>query len=178
MSFPSSPFEPPQATPQAPRSKTIWVLLLIGGVLLFPCLCCGGFLVVAGRGASIAIAERDNIEKAVNDYMQRLENKDVAGAYALFSPRSKGMVPQSKLQEQIDGQNYSVYSDFQRATINHIQIMTSPTRTVARVNGTVRYEGGVSGTFQGTLGREGNRWLIDGMNITVPPSKFGAAKSN
>lgn len=171
MSLPSSPFEPPHTPPPA-HSKGPWLILLAGGLLLVPCLCCGGCFVVAGRGISMAVTERANVEQVVNDYMQKMEDKDVAGAYSLFSPLAKRTIPQSKVQELTEGTNYSVFSDFERATISNIQIMTSPTRTVAKVNGTVSYKGGVSGTFQGVVGREGETWMIDGMHTNVPPSKF------
>jgi hypothetical protein len=31
--------------------------------------------------------------------------------------------------------------------------------------------------FQGVVGREGDAWMIDGMHVTVPPSKLTAPKS-
>jgi hypothetical protein len=90
---------------------------------------------------------------------------------------AKRTIPQSKVQELIEGQNHSLFSDFERATITNIQVMTSPTRTVANVQGTVTYDGGVTGTFRGVVGREGDVWMIDGMHVTVPPSKLAPAKS-
>jgi hypothetical protein len=179
MSFSSSPFEPPQAPVQSPPSRAPWIILLVlgGAALLVPCVCCGGLLAVGGRGVALAVAERPKVEQVVNDYLQKMEDKDVAGAYLLFSPTAKRTVPQSKVQEMIEGPNYALFSDFERATITNIQVMTSPTRTVANVQGTVTYRGGVSGTFRGVVGREGDAWMIDGMHVTVPPAKLAPAKS-
>jgi hypothetical protein len=125
----------------------------------------------------MAVTERANVEQVVNTYFQRMENKDGAGAYALFSPTAKRTVSQSKVEELITGENYSLFSDFERATITNIQVMTSPTRTVANVQGSVTYDGGVTGTFRGVVGREGDEWMIDGMHVTIPPSKLAPAKS-
>ena len=63
----------------------------------------------------MAVAERGNVEKVVNEYMQKMEDKDVVGAYSLFPPMSKKSVPQSKIEELVEGQNYSIFSDFERA---------------------------------------------------------------
>jgi hypothetical protein len=176
MSLPPSPFEPPH-TPPPTRSKSPWLILLAGGLLLIPCLCCGGFLALAGRGVSMALTERGNVQKVVNDYLRKMDDKDAAGAYALFSPTARKSIPQSKIQELLEGQNYSVFSDFQSAIVTNIQIHSTPSRTVAKVQGTVTYDGGVRGTFSGVVGREGDAWMIDGMNVTVPPSKLTAPKS-
>jgi hypothetical protein len=176
MSLPSSHFEPPHIPPPA-RFKGPWLILLACGLLLVPCLCCGGFLALAGRGISMAVTERGNVQKVVNDYLQKMDDKDVAGAYAMFSRTAKKSIPQSKIEEMVEGQNYGVFSDFQSATVTNIQIHTTPSRTVAKVQGTVAYDGGVRGTFSGVVGREGDAWMIDGMHVTVPPSKLTAPKS-
>jgi hypothetical protein len=176
--LPPSPFDPPQTAPQPPRSKGPWIILLVvGGLLVVPCLCGGIFLVLAGRGVSTVLAERGNVEQVVNQYLQKMEDKDIAGAYALFSPASKRTIPQSKVAELVEGENYVIFSDFKRATVTNIHIHSSLSRTVARVQGTVAYEDGVAGSFQGVVGREGDTWMIDGMHVTVPPAKLAAAKS-
>jgi hypothetical protein len=126
----------------------------------------------------MALTERGNVEKVVNDYLRKLDDKDVAGAYAMFSPTAKKSIPQSKIEELVEGQNYSVFSDFQSATVTNIQIQTTPSRTVASVQGTVAYDGGIRGTFRGVVGREGDAWMIDGMHVTVPPSKLTPSKSD
>ena len=125
----------------------------------------------------MALTERGNVQKVVNDYLQKMDRKDATGAYALFSPTAKKSIPQSKVQELLEGQNYSVFSNFQSATITNIQIHSTPIRTVAKVQGTVAYDGDVRGTFSGVLGREDDAWMIDGMHVTVPPSKLTASKS-
>lgn len=124
----------------------------------------------------MAVTERANVEKVVNTYFQRMEEKDITEAYSLFSPTAKRTIPESKVQELVEGPNHSLFSSFERATITNIQVMTSPTRTVANVQGTVTYEGGITGSFRGVVGREGNEWMIDGMHVTVPPSKLAPPK--
>jgi len=180
MTLPSSPFEPSQSVPQQPRSKAPWIILLVvaGGIVLVPCICGGVLLVLAGRGISMAMTERGNVEQVVNNYLQKMEDKDVAGAYALFSPTARRTIPQSDVQKLVDGPNYGVFSEFQRASVSNIQIQATPSRTLASVQGTVSYEGGTTGTFRGVVGREGDAWMIDGMHVTVPPSKLAQAKSN
>jgi hypothetical protein len=178
MSLSSSPFESPQSPPPQPRSKAPWIILLVvvGGIVLVPCICGGVLLGLAGRGISMAVTERANVEQVVNTYLQKMEDKDVAGAFALFSSVAQRKTPQSEVQRWVNGPDYGVFSDYKSATVSNIQIQSTTNRTMARVHGTVSYEGGVTGTFQAVVGREGDAWLIDGINVTVPPSKLGQAK--
>lgn len=178
MSLPTSPFESSPSTAPQTKSKAPWIILLVvlGGVVLVPCICGGVLLGLAGRGISMAVTERANVEQVVNAYLQRMEDKDVAGAYALFSPTAKKTIPQSEVQKLVEGPNYGIFSDFQRASVSNIQIQATPRRTVANLQGTVTYDGGVTGTFRGVVGREGDAWMIDGMHVTVPPSKLAPAK--
>jgi hypothetical protein len=124
----------------------------------------------------LAVSERENVEQVVNHYLQAMEDKDATAAYALFSPTAKSTLPQSELQKLLEEPNYGVFSQFERASVTNIQVQTTPQRTVAVVNGTVRYEGGTTGNFRGIVRREGETWMIDGMHVTVPPSKLAKPK--
>src|SRR4029453_9494572 len=88
MSLPASPFESPPATPPQARSKAPWIILLVvvGCVVLIPCICGGVLVGLAGRSISMAVTERANVEQVLKAYLQKMEDKDVAGAYAYFSP--------------------------------------------------------------------------------------------
>jgi hypothetical protein len=152
------------------------LLVVLGGVVLIPCICGGVFVVLAGRGISMAVTERANVEQVLNAYLQKMEDKDVAGAYAYFSPVAQVKTPQSEMEKWLEGPNYQVFSEYRSATVTNIQIQATPQRIVARVSGSVSYEGGVKGTFQAVVGREGDAWMIDGINVTVPPSKLARTK--
>jgi hypothetical protein len=181
MSQDQSPYTPPTVFDQAagsppsrPRRSLLAILAILGAVLLVPCLCCGVVVFFASRGISMAIVERGNIEIVVQSYLQEMENKNAAVAFRHFSPEAQQKTPLPELQKLLEGANYAIFSDYQTATVTNIQINTTPQRTAANVQGMVTYEGGVQGSFRATLHRIGDQWLIDGINVTVPPAKIAA----
>jgi hypothetical protein len=40
------------------------------------------------------------------------------------------------------------------------------------VTGTIVFEGEIQGSFNGVLEKVDDEWMIDGMYVTVPPSKI------
>lgn len=187
MSNPESPFAPPthayQQTPsQAPRSGTRnplkIILAIVAIALVLPCICGGIFVLFAINVSAMARAEQGNVERVVESYLQKMKDKDASGAYDLFSTFAKQHTPPFALEALLQEPNYSVFSGYQDATVTNIRINVTPSRRLAVIQGTVTYEGGVSGVFNAVLEREEDQWLIQAINVTVPPSKFvsGQAK--
>ena len=179
MSNPDSPYVPPtEPLPEAvpPGARSPWplriVLSVVAVALALPCVC-GGALVLLAVGASrMALAERPNVEAVVESYMQKMEAKDANGAYELFSTFAKLHTPPTAVDQLLQEPNYSVFSGYEDATVSTIRVNVTPTKRLATVQGTVTYEGGISGTFSAVLEREEDQWRIQAINVTAPPSKF------
>ncbi|HUE74295.1 MAG TPA: hypothetical protein VMP01_25665, partial [Pirellulaceae bacterium] len=187
MSSPESPYAPPtDASLQAPasvprtgsRNPLKIILAIVGIALVVPCVCGGIFVVFAISIGAMARAEQVNVEPVVESYLQKMKDKDAAGAYALFSTFAKQRTAPLALEALLQEPNYAVFSGYQDAAVTNIRINVTPTRRLAVIQGTVTYEGGVSGVFNAVLEREEDKWLIQAINVTVPPSKFvsGQAK--
>jgi len=181
MSQDTSPYAPPPAfdpeagsPPQRPRRSWGTIVAILGALMLAPCLCCGVLVFFASRGISMAMAERGNVEKVIQAYLQEMENKNAAVAYRYFSTEAQQKTPLTEMQGWLDGANYAVFSDYQTAQVTSIQIHSTPRRFTANVQRVVKYEGGVQGNFRATLQRVGDQWFIDGINVTVPPAKVAA----
>lgn len=166
----NSPFEtaPPPAPHSAPprRSNSPWaiVIVLLAVIVLVPCVCGGIFL---QRSGYIAFTEHDNIERFVNVFLQQMENRDADTAYAMFSPSAKEDVSHYDILRLIIGSDYRLFRNFKRASIHTIEAKTIDGKTVAEIRGRVYYERDVSGSFQGTVALEGDRWMMVGFQITL-----------
>jgi hypothetical protein len=123
--------------------------------------------------------ERAAIEVVLDQYMQAMDDKDVERAYALFSERARRQVPIGKLQELVEGSNYLIFEGYQSLKVQNIRLMATvntnpdmPQGDVAQVDGVVNFEGGIQGTFNGTLEKADGRWQIHGVFVNVPPTKI------
>jgi hypothetical protein len=161
-------------------NKNLWVIV---GIAIAVLCCCSIICIVAIGlgvvGGSKVAAEKAPIESVLDSYMKYMAAKDFESAYALFSPRAQRQFPISKIKELLDGNNYMVFEGYQSLSVNNLNISAAantnpniPQGTVAKVTGTVTYEGGIQGTFNGTLEKVNEKWQIDGIFVNVPPSKF------
>jgi hypothetical protein len=149
--------------------------VIIGVVIGFLAILLFSFVYIMSR-VNLEIAP---VTSVLDSYMKFLVVKDTNSAYALFSPRAQRQFPISKIEELIQGKNYLLIEGYQSLSIQKINIAATinsnsdiPQGTVATVSGITRYDGNIQGTFTGTLEKVNGKWLIDGINITVPPDKI------
>lgn len=161
------------------RRKTIIVVAIAAALGLCLCVCvvAGGWSMLTGiiRGA----LERDDVTAVIDEFMREMEEEDAAAAYALFSTRAQAQMPQSGLEEQLEGSNSVLWEGYESAELTQFAINMAfstnpdaPQGTVAQVSGTVTYQEGVRGSFTAVLEEEGEEWRLHSINVTVPPSKI------
>jgi len=169
---------PNDISPQPKKSyKNVWVIVGITiGVLLIGAIIC---LVTGSLGVGNVNAEKASVESVLDSYMKSMVSKEIESAYALFSPRSQRQIPISEIQELVDGNYYILFDGYQNLSVQNINLTVSantnpdlPQGSVATVNGIINFEGGFQGTFRATLEKVDGKWLLAGINITVPPDKF------
>lgn len=146
------------------------------GVLCLGSIAC---LAILGILMNKVNTEKAPIELVVNDFMRYMADRDVESAYTLFSPRAQQQIPRSKIQEMLEGNNYLLFEGYQSLSVSNISISfvvntnpDVPQGTVAKVTGIINFEGGIQGSFDGTLEEVDGTWMIDGIYVTVPPDKI------
>jgi hypothetical protein len=164
--------------PQPKKSKKkTWVIVgIVLGVLLLCSIVC---VAVFGTGMYKIYKEKAPVESVLDTYMQHMEDKDAESAYALFSPRAQRQVPVSDVQEMLEGNNYILFEGYRSLSVSNLNISAAlntnpdlPQGTVVIVTGVIQFEGGIQGSFNGTLEQVDGNWMIDAMYITVPPDKM------
>jgi hypothetical protein len=179
--------EPQQEQPPIPEivlpsqskrsNKKYWVISGIAlGVL---CLCSVLCITLVALGANKIKSEEAPVISVIDSYMRFMVARDADSAYALFSPRMRRQFPISKAEELLEGNNYFVFEGYRSLNLNNLNISKDlntnpdlPQGTVARVTGTITYEGGIQGTFTATLEKVDGKWLIYSINNDIPPSKI------
>lgn len=164
--------------PQPPTSnRKNWIIAGLGAGIL--CLCVAACVAVFGTTMFKIYKEKAPVESVLDAYMNAMEKQDAESAYALFSPRVHRTVPISKIEELLEGNNYALFEDYQTLSVGNINISAAahtnpdaPQGIVAKVNGVVTYENDVKGTFNGVLEKVDGQWMIDGIFVSVPPSKI------
>lgn len=174
------PSSPPSESipPQPQRSKrNIWIIS--GAVVGVLCLCSIVCIAVFGASMYKVYTERAPIEAVLDAYMGHMANQDADHAYALFSPRAQRQIPLAEVQAMLEGNNYFLFEGYRSLSVTNINISAAvntnpdlPQGTVAEVTGVITYEGDIQGSFNGVLEKVGGQWMIDGIYVTVPPSKF------
>ncbi len=79
----------------------------------------------------------------------------------------------------IEGNNFVLFEGYQSVEVLNLNVSQAfntnqnlPQGTVAKVDGTISYDGGFIGQFNAVLEKEGDVWRLHNINITVPPNKF------
>jgi len=168
----------PDANPPRTKSRrTLWIILAsVSGVLV---LCIVLTALLIGRSILSISTEQAAITPVIDRFMQAMTQHDAQAAYRLFSTRAQRQTPIADLTTLLEGPNYVLFDGYQSVTIDATNL-TSAVNTnpdvaqgsVANVNGTVSYTGGVSGSFRATLEKEDGDWRLFYINVTVPPSKM------
>jgi hypothetical protein len=173
--------EPQASTPlpvQPQRSnKIIWKIVGIAIAVL--CLCSIACLALFLTSINKANNEKPPVESVLDAFMHDMEAKDAESAYALFSPRVQRQIPIDDLQNMMEGNNYILFDGYLSLSVQNLNLIAAantnpdlPQGTVASVNGLIQYLGGFTGNFTATLEKVDGEWMIDQINITVPPDKF------
>jgi hypothetical protein len=109
----------------------------------------------------------------------KMVNKDAESAFSLFSPRAQRQFPISKIQESLVGNNYFLFEGYQSLSLSSLNVGAAanvnpdfPQGTIAKVTGVINFKGGIKGSFSGLLEKSDGKWMIDFINITVPPDKI------
>jgi hypothetical protein len=165
--------------PPAPKksNKNLWVIAgIVIGVL---CLCSILCLVLVGTGVGKVIVERAPVNAVLDAFMKDMAAKDVESAYALFSPQAQRQIPISKVKEMIEGNNYILFEGYQSLSLGNLNLSAAantnpdaPQGTLAKVTGTILYEGDIQGRFDSILEKVNGKWMLDQINVTVPPDKI------
>jgi hypothetical protein len=172
------PSEPIAAPPPAKKSnKVLW--LGIGGGLLVMCICVILCLALGGTSLLKIWQEREPLTSVIDSFMRAMVERDTEKAFDLFSARARRQIKMASLEEMLAGNNYALFDGYQSTNIQNINITTAvntnpdaPQGLVAKVNGIITYSGGITGSFNATLEKEGDQWALDAIYINVPPSKI------
>jgi len=176
---PDNPVIEPNITSSTPKksNKNLW--LIAGIVIAVICICSILCVAIVGVGGFKVYTEKAPIESVLDSYMRYMANKDADSAYALFSPRAQRQVPILKIQEMLKGNNYFLFEGYQSLSVSNLNISAvantnpdTPQGTVAKVTGTIIFDGNIQGSFNGVLEKVDGKWMIDGMYVSVPPDKI------
>ena len=155
------------------ENKNRWTIVVV--VIAVICICSVICLTLAGA----SMVERVPVESVLDAFMKDMVAKDIESAYALFSPRAQRQIPIDEVQKLIDGNNYILFEGYQNLSVQSLNLAAAvntnpdlPQGAVANVNGFIEYSDSFTGNFTATLEKVDGKWMIDSINITVPPDKF------
>ena len=165
--------------PNQPQKSKRNIWIIVGLVAVVVCLCLIACIALFGTSMYKVSIEKAPVEAVLNTFMEDMVAKDVESAYALFAPRVQRQIPLEDVQEMIEGNNYVLFDGYQRLTVQNLNLGGSvntnpdvPQGTLARVDGFIEYSGDFTGRFTATLEKVDGKWMIDRIDITVPPEKF------
>jgi hypothetical protein len=172
----AQPVEAPTPPPTKKSNRNLF--LIIGGVLLLFCVCAGACLAVGGAGAFQVYKEKAPVGRVLDSFMRAMVDKDADKALSLFSSRAQKQMSKSDLEKMWEGNNYVLFEGYQSLEIGNLNISKDfntnqnlPQGTVAKVDGTVSYQGSFTGHFDAVLEKEGDTWRLFHINVVVPPDK-------
>jgi hypothetical protein len=125
-------------------------------------------------------AVQASIEKAINEFMLAMANKDCHKAFNIYSTRAKSQTSLSIIRQMVDGSNFSLFNGYRSVQIKFVDILPQPPTNpegsqypIALVVGVLTYAGGHIGNFDATLENEDNEWKIFLLRINQPFIKAG-----
>jgi hypothetical protein len=161
---------------QPKRSNNgLWVFISVAVGLI----CCCMFICMAtiAVGVGYFAAEKAGVESVLDSFMKNMAARDAESAYALFSPRAQRQFSISKIQQELDDNNFVLFDGYQGLFVLTININPAansdpdkPQGIVADVTGIITYKSGVQGDFNATLEKVNNKWKIYGMNVILKPN--------
>lgn len=173
--FPKHEVDASRFSPVLGNKKNCLIITAVG-VIIICCLTCAGIFFSGFRSYA---REKASIEKVLDKYMTAMADKDAAGAYDLFSPRTKKKIPLTKLKEQLKGNNYIIFRGYQSLSVENLTLGVrantnpeSPQGVVASGSGKIIYDDGFEGIIGVSLEKVEDIWMISSVNITIPPDKI------
>lgn len=176
---PTPTFETTSVPLQKKTNKNLFPLLIFGSVLFLLCACFSLCLVTGGASFIKVFQERRPVEEVIDTFMQTMVARNTEKAFTLFSTRAQRQMEMSDLEDMSQGNNYVLFDGYESIEIGNFNISKAfntdqnlPQGTVAKVDGTIYYDGGYTGSFQAVLEKENGVWRIYNIHITVPPNKL------
>jgi hypothetical protein len=167
-------------TPQKSK-RTLWIIV---GVAIFSLCCISSICVsIAGVGGIAGLVNHfvpaiEQVGSVIDSYMKSMMAKDVEGAYAFLSPSGQRDMPISEFHKLIEGNNYFMFKGYQSMSLGEFTLsyVSEPDPEafqgeVVFVDGTISYDDGFEGTFEGYLEKVEGEWKIGYINIDVPLDK-------
>ncbi len=172
LSSDSTPIEPRAHTSHGKRP---WV---IGAVVLL-LACCVGFGLLFGILGSEVNAEQPKVQAVLQALMTAMANKDTQTAASLFVAGPGAGVPVAELDRLLEGSNYVLFDGYRELTVTGLVMNATfnnnpdePQGVTARVQATISYDGGYTGTIHAVLRQQGGEWRLMSFQVVVPPSKL------
>lgn len=118
----------------------------------------------------------------VDAYMQAMQRKDTAAAYALFSARARAELPAMALEELVADADYVLFDRYLKLDWQERSFFSGPPFPVpagfedaalARLTGNVIYTGS-QGKFEAALEKDQGVWQLFRVDIEVPMDKIKA----
>ena len=134
--------------------RSIWLILgVIAGVVL---LCLAIVITNVIISSKKTAVEEAAITSILDNYMKYMVARDVENAYALFSPEFKEVFSLSDIEGLTKGQTYELFEGYQSLFIQVSRFSTvvsteKTMRDVARISGTITYEGNIQGVFEASF---------------------------
>lgn len=159
---------------EPPKSKKGLVTAVIVAAIIVFCLCSLVCLAAGGYGIWATAQEGIKFYSVLDDYMKKMEARDVEGAYALFAPQARQQMSLAELKTRLEGSNYARFENYQSLTVRQVHVQANYNEVqVATVDGAVNYSGGLTGSFEAELQLVGEQWLLTRMDVQAPPEKTG-----
>lgn len=163
---------PPSSPAQQPsRLRKLLIIILALGAFALVRVYVYPFIERVSEIASQDLeSSKREVELELDAYLRALANKQVEQAYAHFATMAQVPGIRSNLVEMTNG---AVVDGYQAMALEEVSFTFGRSRqfqsSVVQVSGSLQYAGGHTGTLQATLVKEGGRWRIWNVNITLPP---------
>lgn len=166
------------------RRRNIFIGVCVMAAVV--CFCIGISVVDFGWGTVVGPANLTEIEEnwkdvtaVIDQYMREMENENAAAAHALYSSRAQRLVPLSKVEGLLEGNDYVLFEAYEGVMVKALAIKSArhtnpdePQGTIAEASGAVTYKGGVTGVFTALLEEEGGTWRLHYIDVIVPPGEM------
>ncbi len=168
--FPSAQTPPPVKNKQKfPR----WIIVIVALLCSCFCLCVGYFVVSTIYQAQTNASLIEEITPTLDDYMHKLSSRDFQGASALFIPEKQQGAEQSALK--MTNEFIDALKGYQNLTIQNFRLVVRVdplVRPKAIASGIIIFDDGAAGSFDASLQKVDDKWMIDSFSIVVPPEIF------
>lgn len=126
-------------------------------------------------------SEIKEVERPVDAFMVAMANNDADGAYALIASSARKSMEIAEIWAMLEGREFAKFKGYRSVSGTGLSTTSqkgpadsgSQTVSVAEIYGEIYYDGGYKGTFVAGAEMEDNEWKLVGINVTIPPEKYG-----